>query len=160
MKEEPKVEEDKSAELLAEVESIVSEMQTKVDEITELKNKITDYRTTTSDADDAKREIKEPLADAQKLQKEVRQMSREVLNKVGDPTDKTLKAQMAKAEKLDKAAESGLDKVKKEYDVVNKKLSDLAAREKKEKEKRNKSIWKFLKQLIPTIIKILTKKRG
>lgn len=160
VKEEPKVEEDKSAELLAEVESIVSEMQTKVDEITELKNKITDYRTTTSDADDAKREIKEPLADAQKLQKEVRQMSREVLNKVGDPTDKTLKAQMAKAEKLDKAAESGLDKVKKEYDVVNKKLSDLAAREKKEKEKRNKSIWKFLKQLIPTIIKILTKKRG
>jgi hypothetical protein len=67
---------------------------------------------------------------------------------------------MANAEKLDKAAESGLDKVKKEYDVVNKKLSDLAAREKKEKEKRNKSIWKFLKQLIPTIIKILTKKRG
>ncbi|MCQ2189549.1 MAG: DUF853 domain-containing protein [Paludibacteraceae bacterium] len=152
VKEEPKVE-DKSAEVLAEVEEMVAEMQAKVDEITELKNKIAEFRATTKNADDAKDDIKDPLADAQKLKKEVSQMFRDVAKKVGDSSDKGLKSALSKAEKLDKAAESGLDKVKKEYDTVRGMLTKLEAKEKKEKEKRNKTILKFLKDLILAIFK-------
>lgn len=152
VKEEPKVE-DKSAEVLTEVEDMVAEMQTKVDEITELKNKIAEFRATTKNADDAKDDIKEPLADAQKLKKEVSQMFRDVAKKVGDSSDKGLKSALSKAEKLDKAAESGLDKVKKEYDTVRGMLTKLEAKEKKEKEKRNKTILKFLKDLFLAIFK-------
>ncbi len=152
VKEEPKVE-DKSAEVLAEVEEMVAEMQAKVDEITELKNKIAEFRATTKNADDAKDDIKDPLADAQKLKKEVSQIFRDVAKKVGDSSDKGLKSALSKAEKLDKAAESGLDKVKKEYDTVRGMLTKLEAKEKKEKEKRNKTILKFLKDLILMIFK-------
>ncbi|MBQ0157152.1 MAG: DUF853 family protein [Bacteroidales bacterium] len=152
VKEEPKVE-DKSAEVLAEVEEMVAEMQAKVDEITELKNKIAEFRATTKNADDAKDDIKDPLSDAQKLKKEVSQMFRDVAKKVGDSSDKGLKSVLSKAEKLDKAAESGLDKVKKEYDTVRGMLTKLEAKEKKEKEKRNKTILKFLKDLILMIFK-------
>lgn len=140
-------------EIPEDVESIFAEMQTKVDEITELKNKIAEFRATTKNADDAKDDIKEPLADAQKLKKEVSQMFRDVAKKVGDSSDKGLKSALSKAEKLDKAAESGLDKVKKEYDSVRAMLTKLEAKEKKEKEKRNKTILKFLKDLILWIFK-------
>ena len=57
------------------------------------------------------------------------------------------------AEKLDDAAEKALDKVKKEYDIVFKRLTTLEAKEKKEKEKRNKTILKFLKDLFLAIFK-------
>lgn len=157
VKEEPKVE-DKSDDVLSEVEEMVAEMQTKVDDITELKNKIAEFRGTTKNADDAKEDIKDPLADAQKLKKEVSQLFRDVAKKVGDSSDKGLKSALSKAEKLDKSAESGLDKVKKEYDTVRGMLTKLEAKEKKEKEKRNKTIFKFLKDLIVWIFKGSKKK--
>lgn len=152
VKEEPKVE-DKSAEVLAEVEEMVAEMKEKVEEISTQEKKINDFRTVTKDADDAKSDIKDPLNEAKNIRSEVKKIYQKVARKVGEPSDKNLSKLLSNAEKLDDAAEKALDKVKKEYDIVFKRLTTLEAKEKKEKEKRNKTILKFLKDLFLAIFK-------
>lgn len=156
-KEEPKVE-DKSAEVLEEVEEMVAEMKEKVEEISTQEKKINDFRTVTKNADDAKSDIKDPLNEAKNIRSEVKKIYQKVARKVGEPSDKNLSKLLSNAEKLDDAAEKALDKVKKEYDIVFKRLTTLEAKEKKEKEKRNKTIFKFLKDLIVWIFKGSKKK--
>lgn len=161
-KEEPKVE-DKSAEVLAEVESIVSEMQTKVDEITELKNKITEMRSLTEDATEAKDTIKPYLSEAKKLKDDANGLYKNVVKTVGASTDKNLTSLLKKGEKKYDDAEKALDKLKAEYDAVFKKLSELEKKEKKEDEKKKKWWYNLfisiLHIFVPSSKKVLKKKR-
>lgn len=162
VKEEPKVE-DKSSELLAEVESIVSEMQTKVDEITELKNKITEMRSVTEDATEAKDTIKPYLSEAKKLKDDANGLYKNVVKTVGASTDKNLTSLLKKGEKKYDDAEKALDKLKAEYDAVFKKLSELEKKEKKEDEKKKKWWYNLfisiLHIFVPSSKKVLKKKR-
>ena len=158
----PKVE-DKNAEILAEVESIVEEMQKKVDEITELKNKITEMRSVTEDATEAKDTIKPYLSEAKKLKDEVNGLYKNVVKTVGASTDKSLTSLLKKGEKKYDDAEKALDKLKTEYDAVFKMLSDLEKKEKKENEKKKKWWYNLfisiLHIFVPSSKKVLKKKR-
>lgn len=162
VKEEPKVE-DKSDEVLAEVESIVKELETKVDGISELKNKISEMRSVTEDASDAKETIKPYVSDAKKLKEEAQSLYKKLLKTVGTSTDKSLTSLLKKGEKKYDEAEKGLDKLKTEYDTVVKKLSDLEKREKKENEKKKKWWYNLFISIIhifmPSSKKVLKKKR-
>lgn len=162
VKEEPKVE-DKNAEILAEVESIVEEMEKKVDEITELKNKISEMRSVTEDATEAKDTIKPYLSEAKKLKDEANGLYKNVVKTVGASTDKSLTSLLKKGEKKYDDAEKALDKLKTEYDAVFKKLSDLEKKEKKEDEKKKKWWYNLfisiLHIFVPSSKKVLKKKR-
>ena len=162
VKEEPKVE-DKNAEILAEVESIVEEMEKKVDEITELKNKISEMRSVTEDATEAKDTIKPYLSEAKKLKDETNGLYKNVVKTVGASTDKSLTSLLKKGEKKYDDAEKALDKLKTEYDAVFKKLSDLEKKEKKEDEKKKKWWYNLfisiLHIFVPSSKKVLKKKR-
>lgn len=158
VKEEPKVE-DKSAEVLAEVEEMVSEMQAKVDEIAELKIKIGELASTTKNADAAKEKIKGYKDSAKTLRDETKKICREIERKVDGTSSKDLQKMLIKARRCDDAAENGMESVTSKYNTVKSKLTDLGVKEKKATEKRNKEILKFLKQLIPSIIRFFTKKR-
>lgn len=156
VKEEPKVE-DKSDDVLAEVEEMVAEMQEKVDEIAELKNKIGELASTTKNADAAKEKIKDYKDSAKALRDETKKICRAIERKVDGTSSKDLQKLLTKARRCDDAAESGLGGVTSKYNTVKSKLTDLGVKEKKATEKRNKEILKFLKQLLPTIIKYIKK---
>ncbi len=163
-KEAAKVEvEDKGAELLAEVEAVVAELEIKVDGISSLKNKISDMRSVTEDASEAKETIKPLVSDAKKLKDEANALYKKLVKTVGASTDKNLTSLLKKGEKKYEEAEKGLDKLKTEYDAVFKKLSDLEKKEKKEAEK-NKKWWynifiTILHMIVPSSKKVLKKKR-
>lgn len=149
---ESKVEvEDKSSEILAEVEEMIAEMQTKVDEIKEIERKVNGFRSTTKDADDAKDEIKDLLNEAKQLKKDIGKIFDDVIKKLGSSSDKKATSLLQSAKKVNDAANKEYADVDKEYDAAFKKLTTLAAKEKKEKEKRNKKIWKFILDIIKAI---------
>lgn len=125
------------------VADIFAEMEKKVDEIIELKNKITEMRSVTKGATEAKDTIKPYLSEAKKLKDEVNGLYKNVVKTVGASTDKSQTPLLKMGEKKYDDAEKALDKLKTEYDAVFKMLSDLEKKEKKEDEKKKKWWYKL-----------------